>query len=536
MFHQLLTPVSGSLVLSFMVAAVPIAVVLLMLGILKRPAWQSSLAGLAAALVIAIWIWQFPLGLAVSSVADGVVFALWPIMWIVFAALILYNVAVQSGRFDAFRRWVLEHLPNDRRIILVVIGYGFGSLLEGVTGFGAPVAISASLLIMLGFKAVDAVVYALLFNTAPVAFGSLGIPITTLAGVTALPADSLGAMVGRQLPFVAFLLPFYVTAMYGGFRSVRALFPVLLVAGGAFAIVQFVTSNLVSYVLTDVLAALSSLLATVLFLRVWKPAPDPEFAVAASHAGSNNAAHDSVPPWQGWLPWLIMCAVVILWTIFKVAGMGQMNIQWPGLHNQVFITLYEKPYAAIWSFQPLATGTAVLVTAIITAFAVGLGAQGFVKAVASAWRQILLPTLTVTAIVGLAFLMNYSGMNYTLGLGVASAGVFFPLLSAFLGWLAVFLSGSDSSGNALFGNLQVVAANKLNFDPVLMAATNSSGGTFAKMISPQNIATGVAISDLKGHEGTIFSRTFIHSVLLTVALGILVFLQQHVWTWMIPPH
>jgi lactate permease len=343
-------------------------------------------------------------------------------------------------------------------------------------------------------------------------------------------------MVGRQLPFFAFLLPFYVTAMYGGFRSVRALFPVLLVAGGAFAIVQFVTSNLVSYVLTDVLAALSSLLATVLFLRVWKPAPDPEFAVAASHAGSNNAAHDSVPPWQGWLPWLIMCAVVILWTIFKVAGMGQMNIQWPGLHNQVFITLYEKPYAAIWSFQPLATGTAVLVTAIITAFAVGLGAQGFVKAVASAWRQILLPTLTVTAIVGLAFLMNYSGMNYTLGLGVASAGVFFPLLSAFLGWLAVFLSGSDSSGNALFGNLQVVAANKLNFDPVLMAATNSSGGTFAKMISPQNIATGVAISDLKGHEGTIFSRTFIHSVLLTVALGILVFLQQHVWTWMIPPH
>ncbi|HWA68514.1 MAG TPA: L-lactate permease [Rhizomicrobium sp.] len=536
MFHQLLTPVGGSLGLSFLVAAIPIMIVLLMLGVLKRPAWQSSLAALAAALVIAIWVWQLPVKLALLSTANGVAFALWPIMWIVFAALTLYNVAVQSGRFDAFRRWILAHLPDDRRIILIVIGYGFGALLEGVTGFGAPVAICASLLIMLGFKAVDAVVYALLFNTAPVAFGSLGIPITTLAGVTGLPADALGAMVGRQLPIFAFLLPFYVIAMYGGLRSVKALFPVILVAGGAFAGVQFVTSNLVSYVLTDVLAALSCLVATVLFLRVWKPVPDPEFAVVVGSSEGIHTDHGAIAPWQGWLPWLIMCAVVILWTIFKLAGMGQMNIQWPGLHNQVFITLYEKPYAAIWSFQPLATGTAVMVTAILTAGAVGMGVTGFFKAVALAFHQVLLPTLTVTAIVGLAFLMNFSGMNYTLGLGVASAGMFFPLVSAFLGWLAVFLSGSDSSGNALFGNLQVVAANKLGFDPVLMAATNSSGGVFAKMISPQNIATGVAVSGLKGQEGKIFSRTFLHSVLLTVLLGILVFLQQHVWPWMIPPH
>jgi lactate permease len=536
MFHQLLTPVGGSLGWSFLVAAIPIIIVLLMLGVLKRPAWQSSLAALAAALVIAIGVWQFPVKLALLSTANGIVFALWPIMWIVFAALILYNVAVQSGRFDAFRRWVLAHLPNDRRIILIVIGYGFGALLEGVTGFGAPVAISASLLIMLGFKAVDAVVYALLFNTAPVAFGSLGIPITTLAGVTGLPADALGSMVGRQLPIFAFLLPFYVIAMYGGLRSVKALFPVILVAGGAFAGVQFITANFVSYVLTDVLAALSCLAATVLFLRVWKPKPDPEFAVVVGPSDGIHTEHGAIPAWQGWLPWLIMCAVVILWTIFKLAGMGQMNIQWPGLHNQVFITLYDKPYAAIWSFQPLATGTAVLVTAIITALVVGAGVSGFCKAAALAFQQILQPTLTVTAIVGLAFLMNFSGMNYTLGLGVASAGMFFPLVSAFLGWLAVFLSGSDSSGNALFGNLQVVAANKLNFDPVLMAATNSSGGVFAKMISPQNIATGVAISGLKGQEGVIFSRTFFHSILLTVLLGILVFLQQHYWSWMIPPH
>jgi len=300
--------------------------------------------------------------------------------------------------------------------------------------------------------------------------------------------------------------------------------------------VQFITSNFVNYVLTDVLSTLSTLLATVLFLKVWQPVPDPEYAVRVGPSNEIHTDHGAVATWQGWLPWLIMCAVVILWTIFKVAGMGQQNIQWPGLHNQVFITLYGKPYAAIWAFQPLATGTAVLVTAIITALAVGMGPKGFVLAFTTACKQTALPALTVVAIVGLAFLMNYSGMAYTLGLGVASAGVFFPLVSAFLGWLAVFLSGSDSSGNALFGNLQVVAANRLNFDPVLMAATNSSGGVFAKMISPQNIATGAAISDLRGHEGNIFARTFLHSILLTVLLGILVFLQQHVWPWMIPPH
>jgi lactate permease len=430
---------------------------------------------------------------------------------------------------------VLEHLPNDKRIVLIVIGYGFGSLLEGVSGFGAPVAITASLLIMLGFKSLDAVVYALIFNTAPVAFGSLGIPITTLAGVTEYSPHVLGAMVGRQLPFFALLLPFYVMAMYGGMKSVRQLWPVLLIAGGAFALGQFVASNYITYELTDVISAGSSLIATVLFLRVWQPKGSEGYALTVP-VEDPTSPHRNVAPWQGWLPWLIMCAVVMVWTHFKLATMGAQPIQWPGLHNQVFITLYNKPYAAVWNWQPLATGTAILVTAIITALAVGLSPAKFFGSVNTAFRQILLPSMTVAAIVGLAYLMNYSGLTYTLGMGVAQTGFLFPLLSAFLGWLAVFLSGSDSSGNALFGNLQVVAAKQLNFDPVLMAATNSSGGTFAKMISPQNIATGVAVSDLKGQESLIFRRTFIHSIVFTVLLGILVFLQQHVWTWMIPPY
>ncbi|HKY18969.1 MAG TPA: L-lactate permease [Rhizomicrobium sp.] len=535
MFHQLLTPVGDSLLLSFLVAAIPIVVVLLMLGVFQRPAWQASLAGLATALLVAVGVWQMPVNLALNSTAAGVTFALWPIMWIVFAALILYNTAVLSGRFDAFRRWVLAHLPNDKRIVLVVIGYGFGSLLEGVSGFGAPVAITASLLIMLGFKSLDAVVYALIFNTAPVAFGSLGIPITTLAGVTDLPASTLGAMVGRQLPFFALLLPFYVMAMYGGMKSVRELTPVLLVAGGAFALGQFVASNYMTYELTDVVSAGSSLVATVLFLRVWQPKPSAEYALVVP-VEDPNAPHGKVPAWQGWLPWLIMIGVVMVWTHFKVATTFAQPIQWPGLHNQVFITLYEKPYAAVWNFQPFATGTAILVTAILTALATGVGISKFFEAIRTAWKQILLPAVTVMAIVGMAYLANYSGLTYTLGMGVAKTGVLFPLLSAFLGWLAVFLSGSDSSGNALFGNLQVVAARQLNLDPVLMAATNSSGGVFAKMISPQNIATGVAVSDLKGHESAIFRRTFVHSIIFTIMLGIMVWLQQFVWPWMIPPH
>ena len=540
MFNQLLTPVGDSLLLSFLVATIPIIVVLVMLGVLRRPAWQASLAGLAVALVIAIGVWQMPVNLAVSSTAAGVAFALWPIMWIVFAALILYNTAVLSGRFDAFRRWVLAHLPNDKRIVLIVIGYGFGSLLEGVSGFGAPVAITASLLIMLGFKPIDAVVYALIFNTAPVAFGSLGIPITTLAGVTDLPAASLGAMVGRQLPFFALLLPFYVMAMFGGMRSVKALWPVILVAGGAFATGQFLSANFLSYELTDVISAGSSLICTVLFLRVWQPKPDPEFALVVP-TEDPNSAHRNVPLWQGWLPWLIMIAVVMVWTHFKVATFFAQPIQWPGLHNQVFITLYDRPYAAVWNWQPFATGTAVFVTAILTALATGVGISKFLEAITTAWKQILLPALTVTAIVGLAYLMNYSGLTYTLGKAVATTGMFFPLLSAFLGWVAVFLSGSVSSGNALFGNLQVVAANQSvpPLSPVLMAATNSSGGCFAKMISPQNIATGVAISGLQGQESSIFRRTFIHSLVFTALLSILVWLQQFVFPWMIPlvpPH
>jgi lactate permease len=533
MFQQLLTPVAGSLLLSFIVAALPVAVVFVLLGVMRRPAWQASLAGLIVGLVIAIGIWSLPTNLAINSVANGVVFALWPVMWIVFNALLLYNIAVESKRFDAFRAWVLNHLPNDRRVVLVVIGFCFGALLEGIAGFGTPVAITSSLLILVGFPALEALVFTLIFNTAPVAFGALGVPVTVLGAVTSLPATTLGAMVGRQLPFFAFFLPFYVMGIYGGLRSIRALWPVLLVAGGSFALFQFVTSNFINYTLTDVLASLGSLLVTLGFLQIWKPAPAPEFAVRTG--ADLTRARSDVEPWHGWIPWLLVTAVVILWTVFNIAAIGQQAIHWPGLDKMISITLYDnKPYAAVWTFQPLATGTAILLSAILTAVLVKMGVSDFMRCVQITIKQAWLAILTVCLIVGLAFLMNYSGMAYTLGLGASSVGRLFVLLSPFLGWMAVFLSGSDTSGNALFGNLQVVAAKQLDLSPVLFAATNSSGGVMGKMISPQNLATGVAVTDLRGQEGVVFARTFWHSVILTLALGVLVALQQYVFPGIIP--
>ncbi|CAD6562045.1 L-lactate permease [Paraburkholderia kirstenboschensis] len=534
-FSQPLTPVGDSLLLSFLVAAVPIAVALVMLGLLRRPAWQASLAGLIAGLAIAIGIWKMPVSIAFDSVAAGMALALVPVMWIVVNALLLYNIAVKSGRFDQFRQWMLDHLPNDRRLVLLVVAFSFGCLLEGISGFGTPIAITSALLVGLGFPALEALTYTLIFNTAPVAFGALGVPITVLGAVSSLPAPTLAAMVGRQLPFFALLLPFYVVGVYGGFRSIRKLWPALLASGGSFAAAQFVTSNFLGYQLTDVLSSLTSLVVTIGFLKVWRPEPDPEFAVVRSGGAEKPGA---TVGYGGWLPWIVVSVVVIFWVHADIASIGDVKVQWPGLHNAVFVTLYNKPYAAVWDFQPLGTGTAILIAALITAAWTRTGVGAFFECVVKTWRQTRIAILTVMMIVGLAYLLNYSGMSYTLGMGVASTGALFPLVSASLGWIAVFLSGSDTSGNALFGNLQVVAARQAGLDPVLMAATNSSGGVMGKMISPQNIATGVSTTELKGKEGLVFARTFWHSVFLTLLLGVLVFLQQHVLSWMIPtlPH
>jgi len=535
MFHQLLTPVGDSLALSFLVAILPIATVLILLGVVRRPAWQAALAGLVVGLIIAIAVWGLPAQIAFAAASNGAVFALWPVMWIVITALFVYNIAVSSGRFDAFRAWIVKHLPNDRRIVLIVIAFCFGALLEGIAGFGTPVAITSSLLILCGFPALEAIVFVLIFNTTPVAFGALGTPVTVLGAVTGLPAHELGQMIGRQLPIMAVILPFYVMALYGGWRSIRSLWPVLGVAGLSFGLAQFAVSNFIDYTLTDVLAALVSLAVTLIFLQVWRPAPDPQFTIDHKSAEAPNPAFKNVPAWQGWMPWLVVTVVVILWTYFKVAPMGQHAIPWPGLDKAVSITLYkDKPYAAVWSFQPLATGTAILVAALIVALLVRISVSELIQCAVRTIRQIWQAVMTVMFIVALAYVMNYSGLAYSIGLAVASTGHWFVLFSPFLGWIAVFLSGSDTSGNALFGNLQVVAARQLNLNPLLFAATNSSGGVLGKMISPQNIATGVSVTNLKGQEGAVLARTFVHSIVLTLVLVVIVIVEQYVFPGIIP--
>lgn len=531
MFPQSIAPIAGSLAASTAVAALPVMVVLLVLGVLRKPAWMAAGAGLAIAFTVATTGWAMPMPLALNAIAFGAVFALSPVIWIVINALLVYNIAVKSGQFDAFCRWLQRHLPNDRRVVLVVVGFCFSALLEGLSGFGTPVAIASSLLILVGFGPLEALVFVLIFNTAPVAYGALGTPVTVLGAVTGLPATTLGAMIGRQLPMIALLLPFYVTLLYGGLRSVKDLWPFLLAAGGSFAACQFIASNFLDYTLTDVLSSMGSLVATLLFLKVWRPAPDAAFAVTAA----DEPRAGPLPNNRGWLPWILLTVLVILWTTLKIPAMGAQKIPWPGLHQAISITLYGgKPYDAVWNFQPLGTGTAILLAAVLTAVSARLGIRDFLGCVSTTLRQYWRAGITVMLIVSLAYLMNYSGLAYTLGQGVASTGRWFILLSPFLGWLAVMLSGSDTAGNALFGNLQVVAAHQLQLNPVLFAATNSSGGVMGKMISPQNIATGVSVTNLAGQEGRVFARTFLHSIILTLLLGLLVAIQQFWIPWVIP--
>ena len=578
MFHQLLTPVGGNLFLSFLVGMIPIAVVLVMLGILRLPAWQAALAGLIVGWILALWIWQMPVGLATRSTLNGFAFALWPVMWIVWNAMWLYNITVRTGKFDIFRRWMIHEVPADRRILLLIVGFSFGALMEGIAGFGTPVAIASALLIGLGFPVLEALTLTLIFNTSPVAFGALGVPITTLGLVTGLPANTLGAMVGRQLPFFALLLPFYAVVVLAGFRGLRGVWPVALVAGASFALTQFAVSNFIGPQLPDILASLISLICVILFVRVWQP-PDLEqyrarFPTPAAPAGSRAApAAAPAPPGPtatmlteartpigeqdipapaptaatvvgaaptaseavlAWLPWVLVSLIVIIWTFAHVADDGAQLIHWPGLDLKVFRTIYGKPYPAIYSFQPLGTGTAILVTLILTALALRTTVRQFFGALVDTWRQLRFAILTVVLILGLAYLFNYSGMAYTDGKALSKVGAIFPFFAAFIGWIACSLSGSDTSSNALFGNLQVAAARTLHLSPVLMAATNSSGAVMSKMISPQNVVTGTSTTPLAGREGLVIRRTFMHSIILEVLLGLLALLQQYVLPQMIP--
>ncbi|KAI9284591.1 lactate permease [Umbelopsis sp. AD052] len=555
LFVQQLAPIGGSLVGSFFVGLIPLIVVLVMLGVFRIPAHYSSLAGLIVCIFIAIFGWHMPAQQCFESIANGIVYANWPIMWIVVNAMFIYNIAVRSGKFELFRRWMISNTPPDKRILLLIIGYSFGALLEGVAGFGTPGAICSSLLVSLGFDPIDALTYTLIFDTTPVAFGALGIPVTTLATLTGLSAKSLSQMIGRQLPVISLFLPCYALLFYAGWRDgLLACWPAGAVAGISFAVTQAIFSNLVGPELPDLIAGLVSLISIIAFVQWWKPPYNEKYvatmATSSDDANATEMEGRQVAPANtavekptlyealfAWLPWLLIVIVVIIWTFLKVSAIGQVNVHWPHLDNQVWLTLYEKKYAAVWSFQPLATGTAILVAGIVFLICVLLTGEHISIAwlsIADTAKQLLYPVITVSFIMAFAYLYNYSGIAYTVGLTLSSVGRAFPFLSVWLGWLACFLSGSDTSANSLFGNLQVVAARQIGLSPILMAAANSSGAVTSKMISPQNLTTGVATIGLRGKEGLVLRRTILHSIIMCLALGVITCIEQYGIPQLIP--
>ncbi|CEI87443.1 Putative Lactate permease [Rhizopus microsporus] len=539
---------------------------------------------------------------AFESIGNGIVFANWPIMWIVVNAMFIYNTAVYSGIFEYFRRWMLTYTPPDKRIILLIVGYSFGALLEGVAGFGTPGAICSSLMVSLGFDPLDALTYTLIFDTTPVAFGALGIPVTTLAAITGLPVMKLSAMMGRQLPLLSLFLPSYALIFYAGkfyfmkstpsyislgFRAgFLECWPAALVAGLSFAVIQAIFANLVGPELPDLIAGLVSLISLIAFVQFWKPKYRPEYHAKligadrtctdeeSHHIGSTHSSTESKEEKQqiedvndqtegsiqsnkhtvthhentedrpsmeiqkpnlretllAWSPWTIIVIVVIVWTFAKVNSHGRVLVHWPHLHQEVYLTLYQKKYDAIWTFEPLATGTAILVSAIPFCALVlwnGSHPRVFWMALRDTAKQLFLPILTVSFIMAFAYLYNYSGIAYTIGLTLSSVGRAFPFLSAWLGWFACFLSGSDTSANSLFGNLQVVAAKEIGLSAILMASTNSSGAITSKMISPQNLTTGVSTIGLQGQEGRVLRRTIFHSVFMVCLVGAMACVQQY---------
>lgn len=541
-----------TLALSALVAIVPLAVVLALMGIFRKSGLLSSACGLATAAALAIFVWRMPGTLAFWSVVYGCIYALWSIMWIVFAALWLYNLTVATGNFDLLRRWMQQHSSGDPCIQAILVAFCLGALLEGTAGFGAPVAITAFLLVGMGFKPRQAILCSLIADTAPVAFGALGIPIVALAGVTGLDLMKLSAMEGRQLPFLSALLPLYIVCVIAGLKGVRRTWPAIAVAGITFGLAQFFVSNYWGPWAPDIIAALASIAATVLFLRIWRPrittaeknaadayqpslpANEPAAFDVPNSGPDSHAPVSASQAFAAWLPWILLSAVMVLWSYLKLFQKGQISFAIPHLHNAVLITLYGKPYAAMYAFQPLTTGTAALFATVLTAIFLRVKPNICLSCGYKTLRQLRLPGLTVIFIVALAYLYNYSGMAFTLGAAVASAGAFFPLVSSYLGWAACFLSGSDTASNLLFGNLQVAAAHQLHLNPVLLAATNSSGAITGKMISPQNIAIGVTTVGLVGEEGKVLRSTFWHSVFLAGLISLLAFAQAHWLAWMIP--
>jgi lactate permease len=554
MYKQVFDPVGDSLGLSSIFAAIPIVVLFVLLGGLKMKAHWASLIALASAILVALIVYGMPVGQALDSAAEGAVFGIFPIMYIVFMALWIYNMTVDTGHFAVLRR-AFNRVSDDQRIQAVIIAFCFGALLEALAGFGTPVAITAVMLIAVGFTPIKAAAVALVSNTAPVAFGAIAIPIVTLSEITGLPKDDLGAMVGRQTPILALIVPLILVGMVDGLRGIRQAWPAAVVGGFTFALGQFVCSNYISVELTDIVASLLSAGSIVLLLQVWSPSeplrgevqggPQPAIAGAAASDATHereikrkegNGHDSSAEIFAAFAPYLIIIAV------FALAQLGPIKdfldertkaFDWPGLNVQN--PDGEAPSSATFKFNwANAAGTLLLVSGLLTMLVLRFPPARAFRTLVRTLDELKWATLTVATVLALAYVMNLSGQTITLGQWIAGASGILPFLSPLIGWLGVAVTGSDTSSNSLFGTLQVAAAQKAGYSPTLLAAANSSGGVLGKLISPQNLAIGAAAVGLGGREGDLFRKVFVWSIVLVLLMCVIVYLQSTaVLDWMV---
>lgn len=506
--------------------------------------YLAGLLALAITIVDVIIVYKMPVTLALSATAYGMLYGLWPIAWIVITAVYLYNLTVESGQFEVIKSSIAS-ISNDRRLQALIVAFCFGAFLEGAAGFGAPVAITGALLIGLGFDPIKAAGLCLIANTAPVAFGAIGAPIIAAGAVTGMGDFVISQAVGRQLPFISVIIPLYLVILMAGWKSAKEVMPAILVTGISFAVAQWWSSNTLGAYLPDIISSLFSLVCTTVFLRFWKPKKvwrfpherDKEEPVANKYTGGQIA--------KAWSPFVILTAMVTIWGLpgFKSLILDQLHLvlkfSWPGLDGMIYkaAPIVAKPtvYDAIFKWDFLsAGGTAILIAAIISCFVLGIKPGKAVKVFKDTLKQLIYPVINIAAVLGFAYLANYSGLSYTLGLFFASTGAMFPVLSPVLGWLGVFLTGSDTSANALFGKLQQVTAEQIGINPVLTVAANSSGGVVGKMISPQSIAVAAAATGLVGRESELFKFTVKHSLAMLVAVIVIICLQAYVVPGMVP--
>jgi L-lactate transport len=529
MWPQTYTPVSDNLPVSALVAALPVFVVLTLLGILRKPAWIAAFSGLGMAAAVALLVYRMPFALVASASLYGAAYGILPIGWIVFTALLLYRLTVETGKFEIIKDSI-GSLTSDQRLQALLIAFAFGAFIEGAAGFGTPVAVAAAMLAGLGFRPFFAASLCLLANTSPVAFGSIGTPLIMLSTVTGLPLGPLSANVGRICAPVSVFVPAYLVLVMGGFGALRAVAPAAALCGIAFGTTQFLVSSYLGPQLTDILGSVAAMGSLVLLLRFWKP---KGAEIAKAHGRRTGEIL------LAWSPYALLVTFVLLWgldvlPVKALVNRATITFPWPGLHNLITrmppVTSKPSPYAATYAFNWLAaSGTSCLLAVFASAIVLRVSPANLARWTAGTARQLLLPMITISSVLALAFLMNYSGETATLGLAFSATGAMFPFFSALLGWLGVFLTGSDTSANALFGNLQVVTANHLGLNPALMAASNSSGGVMGKMISLQSICVAAAATGMaQSEEAKLFRFTLKHSIFLAVVTGLVVMFYAYI--------